>query len=131
MISIDTNILVRFFTQDDKKQTEKAIHILSVRCDENNPGFITSIVLVELVWTLRSNYHFTKQQIVDILEILLNAKELCFEYPDATRYAHNLYANSSVDFADALIATISTTHGCETTVTFDTRDSKLDEFSEG
>jgi predicted nucleic-acid-binding protein len=34
-----------------------------------------------------------------------------------------------MDFADALIASINTEHGCETTATFDRNASKLDGFT--
>ena len=130
MISLDTNILVRFFAQDDKALTKRSVHILSVRCNEANPGFVTSIVLVELFWTLRSHYGFTKEKLCGVLEVLLNAREIRFEYPDEVRYAYDLFMHHSADFADALIGAISETQGCETTVTFDKKAAKLALFSE-
>ena len=129
MISLDTNILVQFFAQDDAVLTERAVQVLSVRCCENNPGFVTSIVLVELFWTLRSHYSFTKEKLLGVLKVLLNAKEIRIEYPDEVRYAYDSFMTQSVDFTDVLIGAISKVHGCETTVTFDKKASRLPEFS--
>lgn len=129
MISIDTNILVRFFTRDDDQQAKAATKLLSVDCNEENPGMVTSIVLVELVWTLRSAYGYSKDQLAQIIEILLSAKELCFEHPDEVRYALELFSIGNSDFSDALIGAISKRLGCDTTMTFDARAAKLGEFT--
>ena len=128
MIGIDTNVLVRYFTRDHEPQAQRAAEILTQRCSEKNPGFVTSIVLVELVWTLRSFYDYSRQEISMALEALLKAKEICFEYPDETQSAYRLYAGGSVDFPDALLGAIATARGCEETVTFDGKAARLDGF---
>jgi predicted nucleic-acid-binding protein len=38
------------------------------------------------------------------------------------------YEGSSIDFADALIATVNLARGCEATATFDRKAAKLDGF---
>ncbi len=71
----------------------------------------------------------TKEKLYGVLAVLLNAKEIRFEYPDEVSYAYELFTNQSVDFAYALIGAISRKQGCETTVTFDRKAAKLAEFS--
>ena len=51
MISIDTNILVRLFTNDDKKQARFAEQLI-----ENNAIYIAKSVLLETEWVLRYTY---------------------------------------------------------------------------
>src|ERR1035438_2092378 len=46
MIGLDTNILVRYFTQDDPVQSYKATVLIEQRLTEQSPGFV-SIVAVD------------------------------------------------------------------------------------
>jgi len=58
MIALDTNILVRYLTQDDEQQWQQAVTLIQ----ENQPCFIANIVVCELVWVLRrGNYGFSKE----------------------------------------------------------------------
>jgi predicted nucleic-acid-binding protein len=54
MIGLDTNILVRYLTQDDPVQFRKASEILERRLTEDNPGFVSIVAMVETVWVLDS-----------------------------------------------------------------------------
>ncbi len=48
MIGLDTNVLVRYLTQDDPNQSKQANQIIDEQLTPGNPGFISSIVLIEL-----------------------------------------------------------------------------------
>ena len=91
MRGIDTNILIRFLTRDDEKQAQRAAQIIQEECTEESPGFLTNIVLVELVWTLSRIYGYSRPQIVMALQALLNSRELTFESPDEIRAALEHY----------------------------------------
>ena len=91
MIGIDTNILVRFVTRDDEKMAQRAYKIIAEECTEKSPGFVSTIVLVELVWTLRSQYGYDKASILKALESLISAKELNFEHSEFVQQAYRLY----------------------------------------
>ncbi len=41
MIGLDTNILVRYLTQDDPLQSPKATEIIERRLTEETPGFVS------------------------------------------------------------------------------------------
>src|SRR5664280_2922475 len=45
MIGLDTNILVRYFTQDDPVQSYKATVLIEQRLTEQSPGFVSIVVL--------------------------------------------------------------------------------------
>ena len=66
MIGLDTNVLVRYITQDDSRQSEVANHLIETRCSRSNPGHIGQIVLCELVWVLRRAYGYDKQQLLGL-----------------------------------------------------------------
>jgi predicted nucleic-acid-binding protein len=42
MIGLDTNVLVRYLTQDDPKQSAQANHLIEIQCSKDSPGFINS-----------------------------------------------------------------------------------------
>ena len=52
MIGVDTNILVRFFTQDYISQVDVASKVISKYSTKENSIFISNIVICELVWVL-------------------------------------------------------------------------------
>ena len=54
MIGLDTNVLVRYLTQDDAAQSALANQVIEEQLTPRNPGFISSIVLVEVVWVLET-----------------------------------------------------------------------------
>ena len=131
MIGIDTNILVRIVTRDDEKMAQRAYKIIQKQCSETQPAFVSTVVLSELVWTLKSRYQYGREQVAEAIKTLVSAKELCFENMDAVQRALDFYTDRNIDFADALIGAIHKYEGCTTTLTFDKKASKLPDFEEG
>lgn len=119
MIGLDTNVLVRYLTQDDPVQGEAAANLIESRCTREEPGYIALIVLCELVWVLRGAYRYDRTQIVDVLEKILHAAEIQVENEDAAWYAMQCWLTGASDFADSLIVYVNELAGCETTYTFD------------
>jgi len=127
MIGIDTNILLRLFTDDSPRQTDAALtllassHVASIR--------VSSVVLAELVWVLRASYRLGKPAIIEIIEETLEREELVFESRLAILKALGWYESSKADFADCLVAALNAEHGASPTMTFDQAASELDAFA--
>jgi predicted nucleic-acid-binding protein len=49
LIGLDTNVLVRYIAQDDPAQSARATAFVEKDCSTSSPGFITHVVLVEVV----------------------------------------------------------------------------------
>lgn len=47
MIGLDTNVLVRFLTQDEPRQSRIATQLIGSLTEEE-PGFVSSVVLAEI-----------------------------------------------------------------------------------
>ncbi|MCX7113733.1 MAG: PIN domain-containing protein [Proteobacteria bacterium] len=124
MIGLDTNILVRYIVRDDPIQTDVATRLIETRCTVEEPGFVSLVVLVELVWVLGSGYKHTKPLITAVLSKLLTVGELVVEETDLARIALDAYETGNADFADYLIGSIHKAKGCLTTLTFDRRASR-------
>ena len=59
MIGLDTNVLVRYVTQDDPVQSPKASRLIE-SLTTASPGFVSLVSVVELVWVLQSSYQSAK-----------------------------------------------------------------------
>ena len=118
MIGLDTNVLVRYVVQDDPQQSPKATRLIESLTVEV-PGYVTVVSFVELVWVLTGCYDSTKQEICEVLEILLRAEELVVAEADTVWKAHRAYREGKADFAGSLIERSANAAGCTHTVTFD------------
>ncbi|EKY4114490.1 type II toxin-antitoxin system VapC family toxin [Pseudomonas aeruginosa] len=123
MIGLDTNVLVRYVSQDDPVQSPKATDLIESLTAEE-PGFVAMVSVVELVWVLQSCYQVTKSEIVGVLETLLRTKELVVERAEVVWQALRRFSDSKADFADCLIERCAHAAECEYTVTFDSKAAK-------
>lgn len=118
MIAVDTNILVRFFAQDDPIQcaaADKLMRSLSAA----DPAWVSHAVLLELVWVLTRIYRFDQPAMIRILDSILGLEQLRIEQIDTVHSALRDYRAGKADFSDCLIAASAKTAGCARTVTFD------------
>ena len=128
MIGLDTNILVCYLTQDDPVQSAKATDILERRLTPKNPGFVSVVVIVEIVWVLDRAYGLTAPEIAATVERLLQVEVLRIEDEQEVFTATVALKQGHASFADALIAELGTRSGCTRTLTFDQKAGRLPNF---
>ena len=128
MIGLDTNILIRYFTQDDPVQSSKANEIIEHRLTEANPGFVSVVATAEVVWVLDRAYGFTSQEIVAVIERMLQIEVLVLESEQEVFAAMLALKQGRGTFADALIAELAARAGCTHTLTFDNKAVRLPGF---
>ena len=129
MKGLDTNVLVRYFTQDDPVQSVAAERCIQSTCTADQPGLIHAVVLCELVWVLETAYGYSRDQIVNVLDLVLRTRQLQVQDRGIMREALTVYRSGKADFADAVIGHGNRTAGCETTYTFDRKAARLPEFT--
>ena len=128
MIGLDTNILVRYFTQDDPVQSYKATVLIEQRLTEQSPGFVTIVALAETVWVLERFYRLKKQEIAVVIERILGANVLLVEHEAEVATALTAVWEGRGSFADALVGAINNQAGCSRTLTFDRKALRLPGF---
>ncbi len=128
MVGIDTNVLVRYLAQDDPKQSAVATRFIEGRLSADNPGFVSTVTLCEIVWVLAESYGADRKRIRDTVEGLLATKQLAIERSELVWKALRAWEGVPADFSDALIGQIAIAHACEKTVTFDRVAGKLPGF---
>jgi predicted nucleic-acid-binding protein len=128
MTGLDTNILVRYFTQDDPVQSPKATEFIEQRLTEQSPGFVSIVALAETVWVLQRFYRLKRQEIAMVIERILGADALLVEHEAEVATALTAVWEGRGSFSDALIAALSAQAGCSRTVTFDRKALRLPGF---
>lgn len=124
MIGLDTNVLVRYITQDDPKQSAKATRLIE-SLTTAAPGYVGVVSVVELVWVLTGCYASTKDEICEVLETLLRTREIVVAQSDTVWKAIRLFKGGKADFSDCLIERSAAEAGCSHTATFD-RNAAMD-----
>lgn len=128
MIAIDTNVLVRYITNDDDEQFTKASLLLDQYAGQEKSILINNIVLCEFIWVLTQGYKYSKPQIIQTLKLLLASAEFDFEHHEIVFLACIEYENSAADFSDMLIGVINDSYNCSATYSFDKNACKTKYF---
>lgn len=128
MIGLDTNILVRHLVQDDPVQSPKATALIEERLTEANPGFISTVVMVETAWVLERSYALAAHEIAGAIERILQIESLLVENQPEVFTAMTALKEGRGSFADALVGAINNQAGCSRTLTFDRKALRLPGF---
>lgn len=129
MIGLDTNVLVRYFAQDEPKQAAAARRLFQTRLTREAPGHVNVVTLAETCWVLRRLYAAGRSELVQVIENLLAAPNIVVERRALVRKALQIFDGSAAaGLSDCLIAQLNSDAGCQQTLTFDRSAAKLDGF---
>jgi predicted nucleic-acid-binding protein len=129
MIGLDTNVLVRYFAQDDPAQSPRAVELIERHLSEDNPGFVSIVAMVETAWVLERSYGLAGRELAAIVERLLQAPVLVVENEVEVFTAMSALKEGRGDFADALLCELGRRAGCSVTFTFDQKAARLPGFA--
>ncbi len=119
MIGLDTNVLIRYLTQDHEAQARKATLLIEKELSQESPGVISLVCLAEVVWVLESCYQQEKSAVESVLRGLLSARQLVVEQAGVAWRALMKFSHGAADFSDSLIMASAEHHGCSRVMTFD------------
>jgi len=127
MKGLDTNVVIRYLVQDDPIQSAIATHLIEQECSETERGFICHIVLCEVIWVLKTCYKLPKSNLVEIIQTLLEIRQLSLQEPQVVWESFQIYQYSNADFSDVLLSKVNQLNGCKYTVSFDAKAANLPE----
>ena len=113
MRAIDTNVVVRYLTGDEPSQSARARAAIDA-----GDIFVSTTVLLESEWVLRSAYGFSSQRVAAGLRGLAGLPTVTVESPALLAEALERVENG-MDFADALH--LGSAARCDALLTFDRR----------
>lgn len=129
MIGLDTNVIIRYLMEDEKKQFIRAEKVIELAIEQKKSLHINLVIICEVVWVLGYHYELKREQISEFLGKILHAEQIEVENRQLALNAFYEYQNSQADFADCLIGLINQSLGCATTYTFDKKAAKLSFFT--
>jgi predicted nucleic-acid-binding protein len=109
--AIDTNLLVRFLTNDDEDQSRRARQAVA-----EGEAYVASTVLLEAERVLRAGYKLPRQAVVQALGAFVNLPQVRLSEPGRVAKALD-WAMAGMDFADALH--LAEAEDCEGFLSFD------------
>ena len=111
MRAVDTNLVVRYLTRDDPRQSPRAKAVI-----EAGEVFVSTTVLLETEWVLRSLYDFPATRIAERLREFAGLPGIVLEDPALAARGLDWFERG-LDFADALH--LAGAGHCEAMLTFD------------
>jgi predicted nucleic-acid-binding protein len=101
VVAVDTNIVIRLLTQDDKKQYHSSLKLF-----QEEQIFIPDTVILEIEWVLRFAYDFEPKQVCDALKMLFGLPNV--HLTDKFLIAQAIeWHEKGLDFADSFHLSLS------------------------
>jgi predicted nucleic-acid-binding protein len=105
-VFVDTNVFLRFLTQDDLAKAEKARRLFASAVAGEVVLETSLLVIAEIVWTLESFYGLTHDEVAEQVTTILGTPNI--ECPNKELLVEALlaYTERNVDFIDAYHAVL-------------------------
>jgi predicted nucleic-acid-binding protein len=119
MIGLDTNVLARYYI-DDETDAEAQRQRLAARrlIESGQPLMVSKSVILELEWVMRGYYSFNQVEVTRVIRHMLEQTRITVEDRDAVERAVS-NCEAGIDFADALHH--ASYKSCDSVATFDDR----------
>ena len=121
---IDTNLLVRYLTEDDPSKANDVKRLLLKAAQGEIRLLIPSIVIAELVWVLQSFYKLQRSEIVPLLNAILQTHGVEVSDKTVVSDAITIYRDHAIDFIDAWIVAFAKAAEVRAIYTFDRKHFK-------
>ena len=119
MKGLDTNILVRYLTEDDPRQAAAAVKEIEGAGRKGEKLVIQPLVLCELAWVLESAYGVGRKELLDVLERILRTAQFELPAKDIVWRSLSDYRAGRGDFSDHLLGRLNEDASASNTMTFD------------
>ena len=88
---VDTNVFIRFLTNDVPQKADSCEKIFKRAIEKKESLFTTELVIAEIIWVLESFYKLKKEEIRNKLEKILNTPNLMYPNKNLILIALTLY----------------------------------------
>lgn len=103
---VDTNIFIRYLTDDLPEKADKCENLFKNAMENNEQLFTTELVVAEIVWVLESYYKLEKKAIQEKIEKILNTPNLSCTNKNHILTSLSIYSDKDIDYIDAYNAVI-------------------------
>ncbi len=118
---VDTNVIIRFLTQDHKTLSRKADNLL--RSAKPKSLFIPDIVFAEIIFVLMSIYGLSKDEVVDNMRLIINFDAFKLN-SSLLSMSLEIFNENNLSFIDSYILALSKLNKNSTVYSFDEKLNK-------
>lgn len=105
-VFLETSVFIRYFTADDKKKFKDCVHLLElIEKGSKIRPYTSNIVILEILFVLTRIYKFSKKEILEAIQKILDLRNLTLIEKTSTREATATFQRLNIKFSDCLIAT--------------------------
>ena len=123
---LDTNIFIRFLTDDVPEKADACEEIFKKAVEKRETLFTTDLVIAEIVWVLELFYELPKNEVQGKVEKILNTPNLTCPHKDLILSVLILYSQKNIDYIDAYNALILKENGIEELYSYDKHYDRID-----
>jgi len=116
---IDTNLFIRYFTNDDPAKADRVGLLLKEAASGSVALVTTEMVIAEIVWVLESYYSLDKAAIAPIILGILATPGLTVLNGSLVARALEMYESSRIDFIDGYIVAVMEKQGITDLYSYD------------
>lgn len=125
---LDTNILLRYFLNDEPEKAQRVLLMLE-KIDRNEEKTeINSLVLFECIFTLHKSYHKSPKEIAELLEPIFELRGLHIENREIFLQALDVFVSHNISFADAFNVAYMQVNDIKEIYSFDRDFDKIKEI---
>jgi predicted nucleic-acid-binding protein len=123
---IDTNIFIRFLTNDIPEKADACEQLFREAVEKNENYFTTEMVIAEIIWVLESYYELPKKEVQEMVEKILITPFLFCPQKDQILNALTLYTDKNIDYIDAYNASVLKEQGINEVYSYDRHYDKIE-----
>jgi predicted nucleic-acid-binding protein len=123
---IDTNIFIRFLTNDIPEKADACELLFREAVEKNEKFFTTEMVIAEIVWVLESYYELPKKEVQEMVEKILITPFLFCAQKDLILNALTLYGDKNIDYIDAYNISVLKEEGIKEVYSYDRHFDKIE-----
>ena len=123
---VDTNIFIRYLTEDIPAKADACDKLFKSAISGKIKLFATDLVIAEIIWVLESYYELSKNDIREKVEKILNTPNLFCSQKDIILSALNVYTEKNIDYIDAFNALKIKDKGIEELYSYDAHYDRIE-----
>ena len=123
-VFVDTNVFLRFFVRDIESFYQKARDLFEKGESGKLKLETSDLVIAEIVWVLESYYDFSRSEIKEVIDTILETRNLKVANHSRVKEAVALYSAGKMDFIDACNIAYMRSKDFKKVATFDVKHFK-------
>ncbi|MGK8485687.1 PIN domain-containing protein [Nocardia asiatica] len=124
-VFLDTNILVRHFTQDPPEMGKRATAFLA----ESETLHLPDLILADMVYVLQSVYRVARPQVAALSRALIGSRNVVTDDPALLIRTIDVYEHHRLSFADAYLVALAEADPGSSVASFDKGIDKVKTIS--